>query len=258
MVAGGNGYRGRLAHVPAVRLAIAAVILVLLGRAASVAWMNRSLALRIWGSIRPRHVFGSLALLAVVLTVFGALVQLVPLTQYGAGSLVGLTGNAVFAPVEEAAVRSGGAPLAEASAAQQPWWINVAVFGFLAALTALLPWLAYGEERMFRMGLERAGLPRQLLSALRFGLIHLLMLIPIAAALAVGVAGFWYGRVYRAAYRRARAETRQTVDVFGEEVTEQVSVPEARSRGLLASTVWHTTFNTTIVILVVIGMLTGT
>ena len=243
--------------MPAVRLAIAFVILVLLGRAASVAWMNRSLAVRVWGSIRPRHVLGSLALLGVVMTVFGLLVWLVPVTQYGLGSLVGLTGNAVFAPVEEAAVRAGGAPLTQASAAQQPWWVNALIFGFVAALTALLPWLAYGEERMFRMGLERAGALRQVVSAVRFGLIHLLMLIPVAAALAVGVAGFWYGRVYRKAYASARAQTRVLVGPFGEEVEEPLPVAEARSRGLLASTVWHTAFNTTIIALVAIGMLLG-
>ena len=61
---------------------------------------------------------------------------LVPVTQYGLGTLVGLTGNAVFAPVEEAAVRSGspGALLHGRIPNIQTSWVKLAEAGTKAVL----------------------------------------------------------------------------------------------------------------------------
>jgi hypothetical protein len=237
--------------VSALRLVIVAAVLALLVRAGVIAWRNRAFGVQVWRSVRPRHVLGSVALLAVVLGVFTALLAFVPVTQYGLGSLVGFDGNAVFAPVEEVAVRAGGTPLSEGGGGT-PWWVDAAIVAFLGLLGALLPWLAFGEERLFRLGLERATLPREVWMALRFGLVHLVMLIPVAAALAVAVAGFWYGRVYRGAYARTRARSIAVVGPDGEPIEAPPPVGEARRDALLASTVWHTTFNSIIVVLVMI------
>jgi hypothetical protein len=220
------------------RLVVAVVVVGLLARAARPAWQHRRLALRIWSRIRPRHVLGSLGLLAVVLGVALALLQFVPVTRFGLGSAVGVTGNAVFAPVEEVSARSGGgdftAPGAPSAGGLQGPAL-AAVGGFLALLVALFPWLAYVEERVFREGLERASARGEAWTALRFGLVHLVMLVPLAAALAIGVAGFFYGRVYRRAYARTAA----------------------RGEAVLASTTWHTTFNTLIVLLVFAALALG-
>jgi len=164
------------------RLIVATVILALLVRALRPAWRNRRLALRVWSSIRPRHVLGSLGLLAVVIGVVLTLLAYVPLSRVGLGSLVGLSGNAVFAPVEEAAVRSqeagdgggGGGGGGQAL-------LLVGAGAFLVLLLGLFPELAHREELAFRQGLERAGPGRELWSALRFGLAHLVMLVPLAA-----------------------------------------------------------------------------
>lgn len=225
------------------RLAVAVVIIVLLARSARVAWSNRHLAVTVWRRIRVRHVAGSLVLMVVVVSAAVALLTYVPVTGYGLGTLIGLTGNAVFAPVEEAASRSGaGTPSADPVVEQA---VNYATIAFMAALLALFPWLAYVEEQVFRQGLERMRWPRQLWAALRFGLAHLIMLVPVAAALAIGVAGLWYGGVYVRAFRRAAGD-------------ELVSPAAARQSAVLESTVWHTTFNSLLVLLLIAGVLTET
>jgi hypothetical protein len=241
------------------RLAVAGVVLVLLVRAARVAWHNRRLAVAVWRRIRARHVLGSAGLLAVVLSVALALLELVPLTGVGLGTFVGLSSNAVFAPLEEASIRAGGAGLAGGTAAGADpaaglgaVLVVVATCAFLLGLLGLFPWLAYVEERTFREGLETASPLRELLAALRFGLVHMVMLIPLAAALAIAVAGFAYGRIYRRAHRTAAANTEVVEGPLG---AVQVRVSPARARGeaVLESTVWHATFNSLIVVLVLAG-----
>ncbi len=244
--------------VQTLRLAVATAVLVLLGRAARVAWPNRRLAYVVWRRIRPRHVLGSIALLAAVLTVALGLLQLVPITRIGLGSLIGLGTNAVFAPLEEVSMRTRGTGLGGATtgagapegATSLLLLLGVAVF--LIGLLLLFPWLAYVEERTFREGLENAGLLGEVVAALRFGLVHLVMLIPLAAALAISVAGFTYGRLYLRAHRRASA--RQVV-VEGPAGTASIPVSPARARAeaVLESTVWHATFNSLIVLAVLAG-----
>ena len=214
------------------------VVLVLLTRASITAWHNRRVAVAVWRRIRPRHVLGSLGLLVVVFAVAVTLVTFVPVTQTGLGTLVGVQGNVVFAPIEDVLIKETAPP--EPGGGVTPpatdWGSIALVTGFCVLLLTLFPWLAYTEERMFREGLEHAGLGRQLAVALRFGLTHLLMLIPLAAALAIGVAGFTYGVIYRRAYRQAAAS------------------PSPRAHALLTSTVWHTTFNSLLVVLLLVTL----
>lgn len=226
----------------ALRLAVAAVILLLLARSARVAWRNRNLAVAVWRRIRLRHVAGSVVLLAVVLAVAVGLMIVVPVTGYGLGNLIGLTGNAVFAPVEEASAR--GATITGPPAVWVSRLLTAGTVAFLAALLALFPWLAYVEERVFREGLERAGTLRRSWTALRFGLTHMIMLVPLAAALAIAVAGLWYGRVYVRAFDTAAQ-------------SDLVATPAARAEAVLASTVWHTTLNSLIVVALIVGILAG-
>ena len=226
----------------ALRLVVAVVIVVLVIRAARAAWSERRIALTVWRRIRPRHVLGSLVLLAAVLGVAVVLMEVAPVTSLGLGSFIGLTGNAIFAPVEEAAARGGAVTGPQAETAMQ--LANAGIMAFLVLLLAMFPWLAYVEERVFREGLERASPVRRYATALRFGLAHLVMLVPVAAALAISVAGLWYGRVYLAGYRRAAGD-------------ELLPPAYARTVGVMESTVWHTAFNTTLMVLVIAGIATG-
>jgi hypothetical protein len=263
--------------VTVLRLAIAAWILVTLARAARVAWRQRRLAVEVWRGIRVRHLLGGLALLTAVASVAGVLVALVPGMEYGLGRLVGLTSNAVFAPLEEGLAHAGPAP-----ETGPDWALAVGASAFLLPLLLLLPWLAFVEEEIFRAGLEDAGAGRVALASLVFGLVHLVMLVPVGAALAIGVAGAFYARVYRRAHaagrpapavahasfrptrraRRAASRTQAPSPALAVGVAAEGPLPEHRQvAGVFAATVWHATFNSLVVLLVwvslVLSALTG-
>lgn len=274
------------------RLLIAGWVLVMLGRAAHVAWGERRLVRLIWRRIGWRHVLGAAGLLAVVLTVSVLLLQYVPPTRLGLGSLIDLRGNVVFAPLTEAATRAG------APAPGSPDWLLAGLAtAFLGLLAALLPWLAFVEEEVFRAGLERASLLRELGVALVFGAAHLIMLVPLAAALAIAVAGFVYGRIYRRAHRAADGAGLPTAVAGAFRPTERSAAaadgarthpappppdpsgdgsagarpdrprpglvvvdrtPERRqAAAVLESSVWHTAFNTLVVGIVWLTLVSG-
>lgn len=262
------------------RLVVAVVIVVLLARAAVAAWHHRRLLMSVWRAITWKHLLGALGLLTVVATI-GTLLLALPPMQIGLGQLVDFQGNAVFTPLEEAAVRAGPAP-----GTGPDWTVVWLATGFLAFLCVMLPWLAFVEEEIFRGGLEQADLPGELWTALRFGLIHMVMLVPIGAALAIAVAGFVYGRIYRTAFhraggpdgdlalpeavdrsyrptkraRKALAVTRLKAayatlvadhDIDGQTATmtpvSTIEPVRRQATAVFASTVWHTSFNTLVV-----------
>jgi membrane protease YdiL (CAAX protease family) len=263
--------------VEPVRAAIALWILWLLARVARASWRQRELTLALWRAVRLRHVGGALVLLVMVVSVAGVLVRWVPGAELGIGHVVGLTGNAVFAPLEEGLARAGPAP-----ATGPDWPLFVGSSLFLGPLLLLLPWLAFVEEEVFRAGLEDAGPRRLVRSCLVFGLAHLVMLVPIGAALAIAVAGGAYTLAYRRAHaaagrpggprapavarrsyrptRRARAAAararsrghREPVQAARDvPLTVWVGEPEERqAAAVFAAAVWHTTFNSMLVVLV--------
>jgi hypothetical protein len=205
----------------------------------------------VWRRIRPHHVVGSLGLLVVVAGFAFTLMTQVPGMDFGLGRLLGLHGNAVFAPVEEAAARAGAGTATDGTADSA---LLAGIIAFLVLLLALFPWLAYVEERAFREGLEDATFGQEVWTALRFGLLHLVMLIPIGAALAVGLAGFVYGRLYRAAYRRAERRVTERPGLFGIPVGVSAERRRLRAEAVMASTVWHTTFNSLIVLVTIAAL----
>jgi hypothetical protein len=281
-----------LPAVEPVRAAIALWILWLLVRVARASWRQRELTLALWRAVGVRHAGGALVLLVLVAGVAGALVRWVPGADLGIGHLVGLTGNAVFAPLEAGLARAGPPP-----ASGPDWPLLLGASLFLGPLLLLLPWLAFVEEEVFRAGLEDAG-PRRLVgSCLVFGLVHLVMLVPVGAALAIAVAGAAYTLVYRRAHaaagqpggprapavarrsyrptRRARAAAARARplrdhedrdhEVRDHEVRhhEPAHAPhdaplgvrpgepeERQAAAVFAAAVWHTTFNSVLVVLV--------
>lgn len=243
-----------------VQLLVALAVVGMLGRAAAPAWRNRLLATAVWRQIRPGHVLGCVLLLGVVMGTFLGLVRLAPFTEWGLGSLVGLDGNAVFAPLTEATelaeqARGPAVPLTDAQPAGEGTdWVTLGIASaFLLGLLILFPWLAYTEERAFRAGLERADLKGEIKAAFRFGIVHLVMLIPVAAALAIAVAGFVYGRIYRNAYARSLGSPPSFDSPFGPRRIIETPARRARTEAVMATTVWHTTFNSLIVVIVFVG-----
>lgn len=255
------------------RILVIMAVLGLLIRASRAAWRRRGLTVAIWRAVGLRHVLGSAGLVVLILGVVVVLVVLVPPTRIGLGQLIGLEGNAVFAPIDDAldapldAAAQPGSP--DTLATGVPWTDLVAVTSFLGLLVMLFPHLAHAEEAAFRAGWEDLTGWQRVVNALRFGVLHLIMLIPLAAALAVALAGYVYGRIYLRAYRRAvdprlvpgngppgvaEDDQGRTRLVMGP--PSPVTVVDrqgARRQAVFAAAVWHTTFNTTIAVLVWVG-----
>lgn len=163
------------------------VAVALVGRAAHNTYTsskNRRLVRHIWTGTRPTHLMLALGILAAVIGVLIALVTYVPVLNIGLANLFGGTGgNIVGAPFELLAETS---PLLMAAGAM--------VYG--TTLVAILPRLAYEEEVLFRATSIDLTHSEQITKALVFGLVHMLVLVPLSAALAIAVGGYLYTRVW--------------------------------------------------------------
>jgi len=145
--------------------------------------------------VRPRHLLPVPVVLALVVVTAVVLLQ-VPFLWVGWWTATGGTGNIVTGGTS----RAGGTPLE---------WIIPAVFFLL--LVPALPLFAEREELMFRQGTERWDLRHRVWMALKFGLVHLIMGIPIAVALALSVGGWYFQRSYLRGYRASGGDVRSAV-----------------------------------------------
>ncbi len=138
--------------------------------------------------IRPRHF--ALALRVLVGVIVALTVLLLPDTvlRWGWWEYLGGTGNVIFG-------QAAGSVL-QVSQVVLPALI-------LIPLVISLCLFALREERAFRRGDETRGLGARLWRALVFGLAHLVMGIPIGAALALGVGGFGFSQVYLKRWRES-------------------------------------------------------
>lgn len=163
-----------------------------LALSARTAIRRRSHTVALLRGVRLRHVWPAPFVLAVVLATFGVL-WLAPPLRVGWWSLLGGEGNVVFGTTEQT---TGTV------------WEVVVPLVFVALLLPALPLLVEAEERRFRLGAEAWSNGQRFLRGLQFGLVHLVVGIPVAAALALSVGGWWFTWVYLRAYRRAgsRAE----------------------------------------------------
>ncbi len=141
--------------------------------------------------VRLRHVLPAPFVLAAVLGTFGVLWLLPPL-RFGWWALLGGEGNVVFGSTEQT---QGTA-----------WEVLVPVV-FVLLLVPALPLLVEAEERRFRLGAETWSGRRRFGRGLQFGLVHLVVGIPVAAALALSVGGWWFTWVYLRAHRRTASRT---------------------------------------------------
>jgi hypothetical protein len=141
---------------------------------------GRSLLRSVWSRIRWRHIWPVPLVLAGVLIVAIPLFQ-IPLLRWGWWSSIGGDGNPVFGS-------------SRATSGTMWEWLIPAVF--LTLVLAALPLFAFAEERMFRRGAEQWSTRRRVLKVLQFGLIHAVIGVPIAAAIALSVGGAYFMRVY--------------------------------------------------------------
>src|SRR5436305_4041741 len=147
------------------------------------------------GGLHRRHfLFAPLALFGV-LFVADALYT-IPLLRFGWLTAIGGTGNIV----------TGGTTRTAGTALE---WLVPLVF--LALLAPALPLFAEREELIFRRGAERWSFWRRAWQGLKFGLVHLIMGIPIAVALALSVGGWYFTWAYLRGFRRSQGDQREAV-----------------------------------------------
>jgi hypothetical protein len=160
--------------------------------------------------VRLRHVLLAPPVLGLVLVVASVL-YLVPPLRFGWWTAIGGEGN----PVLGATSQTQGSVLE---------WLIPAVF--LVLLIPALPLFAEREEQMFRQGAENLSWPRRVRRSVEFGLVHAIIGIPIAVALALSVGGLYFTWRYL-------------------------------NGGLMESTRAHFTYNMEIVLLIIVLLVTG-
>ena len=139
--------------------------------------------------LRVRHFVPPIPVLCVVVVAVIVLIQ-IPLLDFGWWSALGGVGNPVTGNTE----RTAGTAL--------EWLIPLC---FIVLLVPALPLFAEAEERIFRLGSERRTQWQRFLKGIQFGLVHALIGIPIGAALALSIGGWYFTWWYLWAYRRTRS-----------------------------------------------------
>jgi hypothetical protein len=152
----------------------------------SVADRARQRTLTIVRGLRPRHFLRAPLVLAVVLALATVLLR-VPGLSFGWWTALGGTGNVIVGSTN----RTSGTMLV---------WLVPAMF--LVLLIPALALFAEREEVVFRAGAEEWSWGRRFAMGLRFGLIHLIMGIPIGVALALSAGGWYFQWAYLRGYRR--------------------------------------------------------
>lgn len=199
-------------------LALVGVRLVTTANAAVRSDALRNRTVELFRGLRLRHFLRApLALVCVVTT--ATLLLEVPGLDWGWWTAIGGTGNVIVGGSE----RSGIGPLQ---------WIAPLVF--LTLIIPMLPLFAEREERMFRVGAESQSVARRARRAVEFGLVHLIMGIPIGVALALAVGGGYFTWAYLRGFRQG-----------------------GREAGLLEATRSHLAYNLVIVGLVALSFALG-
>jgi len=168
--------------------------------------------------LRPHHFLLAIPVLFLVVVGFALLLR-VPGLSFGWFTAIGGEGNPVFGSSK--------------STAGTPFELLVPIV-FMALLIPALPLLVEREEQLFRRGSEHRGTAGRIWRGILFGAVHALIGIPIGAALALSIGGWYFTWAYLRGYREG-----------GETAALQES---ARS---------HLAYNAIIVTIVLVGIVGG-
>jgi hypothetical protein len=182
----------------------------------SMAGRARERTVELMRGLRPRHFLRAPLVLAAIAVAATALLR-IPGLSFGWWTALGGTGNVIVGSTS----RTSGTLLV---------WLVPALF--LVLLVPALGLFAEREEVAFRAGAENWSLARRAATGLKFGLIHLVMGIPIAVALALSIGGWYFTWAYLRGYRRG-----------------------GRDAGVLESTRSHLAYNLEIVVVVVLVLI---
>ncbi len=171
----------------------------------------------VWRRFRVKMFFECLVLFVLTLAIAILLWQ-VPGLNWGWLNLFSSTGgNMLIQPVQEGSKSSNEL-------------IRLLVPLFFIALAIVLPFLAKAEEEDFRKGVTEWGEITK--KSIKFGLIHCLVGIPLAAGIAIILPGLFYGLKYKRAFDA-------NVKVMG--------CRQAQDEAVMISTTYHTMYNTIVV-----------
>jgi hypothetical protein len=167
--------------------------------------------------VRVRHFVPAIPVLTLVVIAVLVLIQ-VPGLAFGWWTAIGGIGN----PVTGTTDRTAGTALE---------WVIPLVF--IVMLIPALPLFAEAEERIFRLGSEDRSTWQRFGKGIQFGMVHAIIGIPIGAALALSIGGWYFTWWYLRAYKRTRD-------------------PGA---AMLESTRAHLAYNTTVIAIVLAAIL---
>jgi hypothetical protein len=168
--------------------------------------------------LRPHHFLLAVPVLGLVVMAFAVLLR-VPGLSFGWFTAIGGEGNPVFGSSK--------------TTAGTPFEVVIPIV-FMALLIPALPLLVEREEQIFRRGSEHRTTAGRIWWGILFGAVHAVIGIPIGAALALSIGGWYFTWAYLRGYR-AGGET----------------------EALLESTRSHLAYNAIIVTLVLVAIVGG-
>jgi ABC-type multidrug transport system permease subunit len=207
--------------------------------------------LRVWQQFRLSMIVEIPSML-IVLSIAILLLYQVPLLQYGWMNLFYQDGgNIAFAPFQEGAQSDNGL-------------IRAACIGLLALFFVAFPFFAKYEEEAFRRG--HYQWKDIAVKSVQFGLMHLIVGIPIAVGIALIIPGLFYGYKYRRIFYKEMVRTLGLGKVSFREMmaeSKRVEIEErkkiataAEEKAFLTCVAYHTA-NNTFIMAVILYMVTG-
>lgn len=181
----------------------------------------------IWKRVRPKMCFEVFGILFLVTSTMILLLMFVPFMRIGWMNLFFAEGGNFILK-----------PFTDLSDSPQYFFRFIPLI-FLAALLFLAPFIVKVEEELFRYG--HTGWGSVSLQSVKFGLVHLVLGIPLAAPLALIILGFFLGYKYRKAYL-------ETLPYCGEDLNM------AHSRAIATSIAYHTVFDCMLFVFLFAGL----
>lgn len=202
-----------------VLLAVGRVILTLVSER-----RNYQFVWSVWRRFRIKIFFECLAIITLTIATAIALLQ-IPGFNYGWINLFssgGDGGNMLIKPIIDGSDSNNVL-------------IRSMVPVFFIVLTFVLPFLAQTEEKIFRKGHDDWGTITK--QSIKFGLVHCLVGVPLAAGIALILTGLFYGLKYKRAF---------------DHNTDTKSYRGATYEAVMVSTTYHTMYNTILVTIILL------
>lgn len=202
-----------------------------------VARKQRATTGKVLEALRWHHLPLALGLLSLVLCCGYLLVTHAPLLNVSWLNLLHLKGtNILFSPATEAN--------SAAAATSSDLLPKLLGGGFLLLLITALPVFAHGEEELFRRPWPFLTFGGRLLNSLLFGLMHMVVGVPLSAALALAVGGYGFGLYNGHCYRLQRAKQPAPAS-DDEDLKQELAAQEAAT---YSSAALHAVYNLLIVL----------